>query len=329
MTLTIRRLTEDPIIHQAMSPSIGNNINGPCLVRLPEWTPTAQRLGRYYLYFAHHEGQSIRLAYADDVTGPWHIHEPGALPLEGSLFPSDPATIQPVGLDETHPLATFGVNDFNPHIASPDVQIDHHNQQFRLYYHGMLEDGDQASRVALSSDGLRFAPLPPLIGHYYLRVFEHQDWFYALAWGGYLYRARQPEGPFERGPALFEGAPLCPRQEGTQILRHLAVMREEDDVLHVFYTRIGDAPEVILHIRAHLTDDWHHWRVDDPQVLMRPELAWEGGHLPVVTSRPGVTYQPENALRDPHVFRDHDGRVYMTYCGGAEQAIGIVELLGL
>ena len=84
-----------------------------------------------------------------------------------------------------------------------------------------------------------------------------------------------------------------------------------------------------MHVRAHLMEDWHHWQVEEASVVMRPELDWEGARLPVTVSRPGVTYQPEHALRDPHVFRDQDGRVYMTYCGGGEQAIGIVEVLGL
>ena len=85
MSLIIRRLLDHPIISQQMSPSLGNNINGPSLIRVPDWVPNP--LGRYYLYFAHHKGRSIRLAYADQVTGPWTIWEAGALSLEDSLFP--------------------------------------------------------------------------------------------------------------------------------------------------------------------------------------------------------------------------------------------------
>ena len=40
-----------------------SNINGPSLVRVPEWVENP--LGKYYLYFAHHRGAYIRLAYAD------------------------------------------------------------------------------------------------------------------------------------------------------------------------------------------------------------------------------------------------------------------------
>ena len=37
---------------------------------------------RYYLYFAHHKGSYIRLAYGDAVAGPWTVFEPGVLSLE-------------------------------------------------------------------------------------------------------------------------------------------------------------------------------------------------------------------------------------------------------
>jgi hypothetical protein len=42
---------------------MGDNINGPAAIRVPEWIENP--LGNYYLYFAHHQGTYIRLAYAD------------------------------------------------------------------------------------------------------------------------------------------------------------------------------------------------------------------------------------------------------------------------
>ena len=50
-----------------MDDRIGTNINGPSLIRVPAqvWP---QPLGRYYLYFSHHKGAFIRLAYADDLS---------------------------------------------------------------------------------------------------------------------------------------------------------------------------------------------------------------------------------------------------------------------
>ena len=39
---------------------MGDNINGPSLIRVPNWVEG--RLSRYYLYFADHKGAYIRLA---------------------------------------------------------------------------------------------------------------------------------------------------------------------------------------------------------------------------------------------------------------------------
>ena len=58
-----------------MDDRMGDNINGPSLIRVPDWIPSA--LGKYYLYFAHHQGTYIRLAYADQLEGPWRLYSPG------------------------------------------------------------------------------------------------------------------------------------------------------------------------------------------------------------------------------------------------------------
>ena len=80
----VERVGDGPLIHANMGVAIGTNINGPSVIRVPDW---ADGLGRYHLYFAHHRGDGIRLAYADRVEGPWTIHAPGALTLADSLFP--------------------------------------------------------------------------------------------------------------------------------------------------------------------------------------------------------------------------------------------------
>jgi len=106
--MQVRRLSANPIITPALDESIGENINGPSLLRVPDWL--LNPLGRYYLYFAHHQGASIRLAYADALTGPWTIYSPGTLRLEQTPC-------------------------YN-HVASPDLHIDDENQRILMYYHG-------------------------------------------------------------------------------------------------------------------------------------------------------------------------------------------------
>ena len=49
-SVRIERLVDAPIIRPEMDGSMGSNIAGPSLIRVPEWLPNP--LGRYYLYFA-------------------------------------------------------------------------------------------------------------------------------------------------------------------------------------------------------------------------------------------------------------------------------------
>ena len=63
----VERLLDAPIITPDLHPSIGVNIQGPSLIRVPDWV--SEPLGAYYLYFADHKGSYIRLAYADDLLG--------------------------------------------------------------------------------------------------------------------------------------------------------------------------------------------------------------------------------------------------------------------
>lgn len=68
------RFGSNPLITWASSPTVGDNINGPSVIRVPSWLP--KPLGPYYVYFAHHSGTCIRLADADDLEGPWSIYAP-------------------------------------------------------------------------------------------------------------------------------------------------------------------------------------------------------------------------------------------------------------
>lgn len=309
------RLSSAPILDPTSHPGLGDNLNGPSLIRVPEWIE--RPLGTYYLYFAHHQGHSIRLAVADDLAGPWRVHGPGALTLRASGFETD---ITP---DTATPPPDFAGDreDHYSHIASPDVHVDAESKTVRLYYHGLLRNGDQATRVAVSRDGVTFSAKEPLLGPAYFRVFPWDDAWFALSWAGELWRAPAWDAPFEPGPTVV------PMVDG-RWLRHCAVL-VEGARLHVFHSRAGDTPERILHAVMPLTGDWRGWRAGEDTTILRPELDWEGADLPVVTSRIGMARTREHALRDPAVFTDTDGRRYLLYSGAAESAIGIARLSGI
>ena len=87
-SIRIERLVDGPIIRPDMDRSMGSNIAGPSLIRVPDWIENP--LGRYYLYFSDHRGLYIRLAYANALTGPWTMYEAGTLQLHQSGFPFRP-----------------------------------------------------------------------------------------------------------------------------------------------------------------------------------------------------------------------------------------------
>ena len=287
--LAVRRLPGNPIIRPHMDSEMGDNINGPSLIRVPDWIENP--LGRYYLYFGHHKGGYIRLAFADDISGPWQTHAPGVLSLEDSYFAN--------------------------HIASPDVHVDAENRQIRMYFHGVdLTAGDsrrQQSRVALSENGLDFAVRPELLGNPYFRVFQWRGEHYAIGMPGVFYRSSDGLSGFEQGPALF-----------STDMRHCAVT-VEDDSLFVFYTDVGDAPERILLATIELTSDWHNWRESGPAVVLEPETEWEGVGEPRVPSVRGLVHGMVRQLRDPAIFTE-GGQTYLLYSVAGECGIAIAEL---
>lgn len=318
------RLLDAPLIEPGTHPSIGTNIQGPSLIRVPEWVEDP--LGRYYLYFADHKGSYIRLAFADSLLGPWSVHPEGSLQIEHSHFPSEPPPVDPQRLEQARQerARTYGGNrlphslerEFTAtHIASPDVHVDHARQRIVMYFHGLEGFGRQVTRVALSGDGIDFRARPEILGRTYLRVFRHGGTTYGIAMPGQVYRSGSEDGlgAFESGPLLFNPD-----------MRHCALLRR-GEVLYVFWTQVGHAPERILLSTIDLSQHWTEWKETGAVEVLRPERSWEGAGLPAEPSIRSVAYSPVNQLRDPAIFEE-DGRVYLLYAVAGESGIGIAEL---
>jgi len=289
MDIRIERFAENPLIVPHMDERMLDNINGPSVIRAPDWVQNP--LGKYYMYFAHHKGTYIRLAYADNLRGPWSIYSPGVLELEPSLF--------------TH------------HIASPEVRIWPESGEIWMYYHGHSHpEPTQFTRLAISTDGLNFTVRPEILGTSYWRTFEYEGWHYALVMPGKICRSRDGLTNFELGPTLF-----------TPDMRHSAV-RLDGDVLQVFYTNAFDCPESILLSTIGLTGDWMQWRNTEQVTVLKPETEYEGAALPLVASRRGAIHEPAHQLRDPAIFEE-DGRTYLFYSVAGESGIAGAEITGL
>jgi len=298
---TVVRLAAGPIIVPNMDARMGSNIQGPSLIRVPDWIDNP--LGKYYLYFADHRGTYIRLAYADDVVGPWRMFEAGSLKLEDSFFPT---TCPPCS------LAPGASGSLYAHIASPDVHVDDENQQIVMYIHGRGA-GQQLSRLALSRDGLNFEGAPEVLGRPYFRVIKHEDYHYALSMPGYMYRSRDGLSDFQEGPRFFNDS-----------MRHNALLIR-DNILHVFWTQAGHAPERIFLSTIDMTVDWMQWQASEPVEVLRPETEWEGAELEIAPSRRGHIDERVNQLRDPAIFEE-DGKVYLLYSIAGEHGLAIAEL---
>jgi len=294
MPLQAQRIHDRPIISPetpGWDPElVGTNINGPSLIRVPDAFEAP--LGRYYLYFAHHQGKRIRLAYADALDGPWTIHTPGTL-----------------AIDQT---------PFTAHIASPDVHAAGDGRLVMVYHGcGGVQNPPQVQQpaaVATSSDGLHWTHQQVLPAESYLRAFELEGQMLGVAKNGRLYEA-------EAGTFDFKHAAGCLDYSGRHWAVHVDGPRAE-----FFYSRFGDTPEHILHFEVTGRAGLERWHEAKRRSLLTPQHDWEGAGEPITPSRIGASHQPVHQLRDPAVFTDHDGGRYLLYTGAGEMNIALAAL---
>ncbi len=309
------RSIHNPIIHPGSDPSILGNINGPSLIRVPDWV--GDPLGQNYLYFAHHQGEFIRMAYADEVMGPYRVYSPGVLQKTETLF--------------------------QRHIASPDIHVDHDNRVIRMFYHGAgftgpkHENFSQNSCHAQSSDGLSFICDKVCLGPPYLRLWKYDEMFYGFAGGGSrdFWRTEVFCTPFERGPALpIEGEPYSDNPPTVEVgqnpdslphrMRHTGLDLRGHE-LDIYYSNVGDHPERIRRTTISLSREWTWWRGSPPVEVLRTETDYEGANEPCLPSMGGASHEPVHQLRDPFIF-NKDGGKYLVYSVAGEMGLGITEL---
>jgi len=273
-----------------MDGRMGTNVNGPSLIRVPDWV--TDPLGRYYLYFADHGGSYIRMAYADRLDGPWRTYEPGVLDIADSFFEG--------------------------HIASPDAHVDDDRRQVRMYFHGHGGPGTggrQRTRLAQSADGIHFEARPEILGRAYFRVWQWGGMHYALGSRGHIFRSSDGIEPFESRTDL----PL-PK------LRHSA-LQLRGHMLAIYYSIIGDCPEHIVRSTMDLRPDWADWDPTPPETVLKPETPYEGVGLPLEPSTGGYSPEPVRQLRDPAIFEEDD-RTYLLYSVAGESGIAIANIVG-
>jgi hypothetical protein len=321
--MSAARFSENPLITVLSSPSVGDNLNGPSIIRVPQWVK--EPLGRYYMYFAHHKGQHIRLAYADSVRGPWKVYEPGVLKVSKTAF------FRPQPDPVNSPEFAY------THVASPEIYVDNAHKKILMWVHGMWTEGQrwpeapvearqflqshgyaQYTQSAESTDGLNFEMRPAITKQSYLRVFKRGGQFYGMARLGQMLRAKDPSSSFDLGPNPFRGGPYANR------VRHVALLPRES-AIEVFFSAIGDAPEKILHTAILMTGDWSQWRATSYEDVLTPQAKYECPEMLEAPSEAGEIYGPAKQLRDPALFLE-GGKVYLFYTVCGEQGVGGVEI---
>lgn len=325
----------------------GVSMTESSVIKRPQWLrPSRSESGlparKYLLYFANHNGKTLRVATSDRADAGWRVHDKGVLNLE-----VDAAC--------------------EKHVGSPDVHVDHLEKRIILYFHGSRcpGDGDKAAAagradpvvqwdaeftanqrtyVAWSADGVHFTPVPsdvaggtrrspweivpdrrstadtdsdsfsgggsvPALGTTplaapYLRVFWWRGVCFGIGMPSLLYRSNDPwcAGGFELGPQL-------PGLGGKNTRHHAVRVRPEAGVLEILFTRVGDRPERVLCVEVLLghPDNWREWAPNgEAVVVLQSEGSYEGAGAPPTSSVRGQAGALVQQLRNPFIL-DEDG----------------------
>ena len=385
--------------------NLAGNINGPSVIRVPDWIPASERVNPnavYYMYFAHHVGFNIRLAWAESLNGEWRLFNTGNAPDRawgvngnntGTQTPRTGVLSLSSGNTGNNRVESNGGSNqiaANGHIASPDVHVDNVNQRILMYYHApYTEINGQNTFVATSKYGLNFnathqggesgvdlggnefgvrAVVP---GGGYIRTFIISGQTFAFSNINELWRAPRfndagelntianadsegglwnPSAGFNAvgenwwnspGLTLFDQSANPLRDFYTSIgeqpndVRHHSVYTRthidpNDTNVYLFYTARNDTPESIFLSVIDTADgstDTNDWTIDNQTVVLAPELDWEGVNHPLVASQNGAEIGVRQ-LRDPYLFEDDDGQLYLFYSGAGEEAIGFASIEG-
>ena len=309
----VKRLNNsEPVITKQMFTELGigsdgENINGPSVIRIPDWVAEEDKAhpsAVYYMYFGHHGGNYIRMAWSENLEGPWTIFNAGSN--------NDPRVNGRGVLD----LGSSDDIEFNvgvriyDHIASPDIVIDHVNKQFLLYFHGPTKsttEGNkyfdtwyQMSFVATSKSGLNFncpdntsvsggvgggeeghGVKNATLGNAYFRTFHYNNELYAFSNYGPIWKSPSTSEPWQtsspKATSWTEG-PL----EGNPIFADLAQMYNSGGARHEAGNaapRTGAPRHFATHLRADgkTLEVWYTCRGDMPERIFSTTIDLSKG----------------------------------------------------
>lgn len=290
------------IISKMLLPKVTlGNINGPSCLRTPNFIKNP--LGKYLLYFAHHAGKFIRIAYSDEIFTNWKI-------LNHRINKVSEKTI------------------FHDHVASPDLYVDNVENKIYMFFHSRIKGSRmQQTFLSKSNDGINFE----LVGDsldlpFYFRHVITETKTFAVTKGGNMYvnsispiiSAWRALNNINSGNSNEE---VMHNKFGS--IRHVSLIYYMKTLI-VFYTKIGDAPERIYAAKIE-ENEKGLWLISKEFEITRPELNFEGVNLNITASVSGPSLQEENSLRDPYVLQDGEN-YYIFYACAGESGIAVGKL---
>ncbi|WP_299492045.1 hypothetical protein [uncultured Shewanella sp.] len=295
------------------------NINGPSVIYWND--PNYETDANYIMFFSHHEGRSIRVATSAAPCGPWEIiKSPQKVNLTNNINYFN---------DGNNTELNNGIKDnIDEHIASPDAHVK--DNQLYLYVHGKSGDSSSGQKTLLltgnSIDTLSVMEGTEDFSHPYLRYFEANNNSYAVSknndgdWG-LLFNNDDDElsANFTKKARIIEG------------MRHPAIYVDEseaEDKILLFYSLIGDNPEHIkfVEINTQGENNPKNWLVSNEKTVLTPAFDWEGYGLNSGKSSGGVSYTDVEEVRDPAIFVDLNGDIYLYYTIRGEAGIAAAKL---
>lgn len=317
----------NPCYNKDGSPKTGKfdkkfgNINGPSVVR---WDDPDYGDG-YYMFFAHHEGRSIRVASAPSPTGPWEIIKD----------PTQDADVNNLSFfnNGKNGLYNNGIQDhLDQHVASPDAHV--LDGRLFLYVHGKPGDGQKGQRTLLLSgdsiNDLRVRGNDTDFGDPYFRVFRVQNANGSMRTFGIAKSDTDAYGVLYRGGSASLNSDFAPVARLIHKMRHPAVLVRGNKV-YVFFSLYKTFQEHIRYVE--IDTQWSHnpadWTVSNDRELLRPAYDWETGGKSAKVSDTGVSKNDLNELRDPAILDDFtadNAPVYLYYTIKGEGGIAGARL---
>lgn len=155
------------------------------------------------MYFSHHKGEYIKMAYSDSINGRWTIYNDKILSLKNSTlitYRTTQSNLKDVfnhnNSNETFALLSqldfkknnTSVDSNDPHIASPEIIINNESKEIVMFFHGMVSGNIQKSKIAISKDGLNFNAKSKILTGPYLKLVEYKNSYLGISMSGVFYK---------------------------------------------------------------------------------------------------------------------------------------------